>query len=214
MAAAYLLAPVRSPPFAFVKSRAATTTLRAVRGKRPCRLHAKPSRNARVRESAYRADSRQAKTSSVVDVAPLSLRHCLFSLCRPVRVPSWQPLLTSHADLDKTESVSECLDNRRLSPVTSFFMPTKRLPTSPRKQRTDAQRNRQRILEVAKEAFTRYGANTSLDDIAKDARGRSGNPVPSLWDARCPSRSVYYHTEVDKAGRGRTLQALRKLPSR
>jgi AcrR family transcriptional regulator len=38
-----------------------------------------------------------------------------------------------------------------------------------RKPRTDAQRNRQRILEVAKEAFTRSGANASLDDIAKQA---------------------------------------------
>src|ERR1700746_115647 len=38
-----------------------------------------------------------------------------------------------------------------------------------RKPRTDAQRNRERILEVAKEAFTRSGANASLDDIAKDA---------------------------------------------
>jgi AcrR family transcriptional regulator len=33
----------------------------------------------------------------------------------------------------------------------------------------DAQRNRERILEVAKEAFTRLGANASLDDIARQA---------------------------------------------
>ena len=33
----------------------------------------------------------------------------------------------------------------------------------------DAQLNRERILEVAKEAFTRSGANASLDDIAKAA---------------------------------------------
>lgn len=39
----------------------------------------------------------------------------------------------------------------------------------PRKQRTDAQRNRERILEAAKDAFTRYGANASLDDIARQA---------------------------------------------
>jgi MFS family permease len=32
-----------------------------------------------------------------------------------------------------------------------------------------AQRNRERILEVAKGAFTPSGANTSLDDIAKQA---------------------------------------------
>jgi AcrR family transcriptional regulator len=39
-----------------------------------------------------------------------------------------------------------------------------------RKPRADAQRNRERILEVAKQSFTRCGADTSLDDIAKVAR--------------------------------------------
>lgn len=38
-----------------------------------------------------------------------------------------------------------------------------------RKPRADAQRNRGRILEVAKQAFTRSGADTCLDDIAKQA---------------------------------------------
>jgi AcrR family transcriptional regulator len=45
-------------------------------------------------------------------------------------------------------------------------MPTKRKQASARKPRSDAQRNRERILEAAKGAFTRSGANTSLDDIA------------------------------------------------
>ena len=35
-----------------------------------------------------------------------------------------------------------------------------------RKQRSDAQQNRERILVVAKEAFAKSGANASLDDIA------------------------------------------------
>jgi AcrR family transcriptional regulator len=48
-------------------------------------------------------------------------------------------------------------------------MPTKRTQPVRRKTRTDAQRNRDRILEVAKKEFTRSGANTSLDDIAKQA---------------------------------------------
>lgn len=39
-----------------------------------------------------------------------------------------------------------------------------------RKPRRDAERNRERVLEAAKEAFTRYGADASLDDIAKQAR--------------------------------------------
>lgn len=38
-----------------------------------------------------------------------------------------------------------------------------------RKPRADAQRNRERILEVAKLAFTRTGADISLDDVAKQA---------------------------------------------
>jgi len=48
-------------------------------------------------------------------------------------------------------------------------MTKKRSPSDGRKPRADAQRNRERILEVAKQAFTRSGADTSLDDIAKQA---------------------------------------------
>ena len=45
-------------------------------------------------------------------------------------------------------------------------MSKKKLPTPlpARKPRADAQRNRERILEVAKEVFTRDGAAASLDD--------------------------------------------------
>ncbi len=43
------------------------------------------------------------------------------------------------------------------------------LPSRLPKLRADAQRNRERILEVAREAFTRSGADASLDDIAKQA---------------------------------------------
>ncbi len=43
------------------------------------------------------------------------------------------------------------------------------LPSKLPKLRADAQRNRERILEVAREAFTRSGADASLDDIAKQA---------------------------------------------
>jgi AcrR family transcriptional regulator len=46
---------------------------------------------------------------------------------------------------------------------------TKKRSEPPRKARADAERNRERILEVAKRAFARDGANTSLDDIAKQA---------------------------------------------
>lgn len=48
-------------------------------------------------------------------------------------------------------------------------MAKKRAPVGGRKPRADAQRNRERILEMAKQAFARYGANASLDDIAGQA---------------------------------------------
>ena len=38
-----------------------------------------------------------------------------------------------------------------------------------RRPRVDAQRNRERILEVAREAFTRHGPEATLDDIARRA---------------------------------------------
>ena len=49
-------------------------------------------------------------------------------------------------------------------------MTEKRSPSGGRKPRADAQRNRERILEVAKQAFTQSGADASLDDIAKEAK--------------------------------------------
>jgi AcrR family transcriptional regulator len=48
-------------------------------------------------------------------------------------------------------------------------MPPKHSPPPRRKQRSDAQQNRERILLVAREAFTQSGSKASLDDIAKQA---------------------------------------------
>jgi AcrR family transcriptional regulator len=45
----------------------------------------------------------------------------------------------------------------------------KKTKTGGRKPRADAQRNRERILEVAKLAFTRTGADISLDEVAKQS---------------------------------------------
>jgi AcrR family transcriptional regulator len=50
-----------------------------------------------------------------------------------------------------------------------FLMPTKARESSDRKPRADAQRNRERVLKVAKQEFTRSGANASLEEIAKKA---------------------------------------------
>jgi hypothetical protein len=44
---------------------------------------------------------------------------------------------------------------------------TKKRSSDSRKTRADAQRNREHILEVAKQAFTRSGTATSLDDIQR-----------------------------------------------
>jgi len=48
-------------------------------------------------------------------------------------------------------------------------MTAKRSPSIERKQRSDAQQNRERILAVARKAFTKSGANASLEDVAKQA---------------------------------------------
>jgi AcrR family transcriptional regulator len=61
----------------------------------------------------------------------------------------------------------------------------------------DAQRNRERIVEVAKGAFTRLGANASLDDIAKQA-----GVGPGTLYRHFPTRDVLieavYRAEVEK----------------
>jgi AcrR family transcriptional regulator len=76
-------------------------------------------------------------------------------------------------------------------------MPTKSAQPSRRKPRADAQRNRERILEVAKEAFTRSGANTSLDDIAKQADVGPGT-LYRHFPTRDELLEAVYRTEVEK----------------
>ena len=68
---------------------------------------------------------------------------------------------------------------------------------APRKPRTDAQRNRERILEVAKGAFTRSGANASLDDIAKEA-GIGAGTLYRHFPTREALIEGVYRTEVEK----------------
>jgi len=66
-----------------------------------------------------------------------------------------------------------------------------------RKPRTDALRNRERILEVAKEAFTRHGANASLDDIAKQTGVGAGTLYRHLPTREALIEAVY-RSEVEK----------------
>ena len=74
---------------------------------------------------------------------------------------------------------------------------TRKPSKTARKPRTDALRNRERILEVAKAAFTRQGANASLEEIAKQAGVGAGTLYRHF-----PTRDVLiegvYRNEVEK----------------
>ena len=89
-------------------------------------------------------------------------------------------------------------------------MPKKHSQPAGRKPRSDAQQNRDRILEVAKAAFTRSGADASLDDIAKQA-GVGPGTLYRHFPTREALIEAVYHTEVEKlAAAQRELSA--KLP--
>jgi AcrR family transcriptional regulator len=76
-------------------------------------------------------------------------------------------------------------------------MATKRSQPAQRKPRADAQRNRARILEVAKKAFTRSGANVSLDDVAKQA-GIGAGTLYRHFPTRDALLEAVYRTEVER----------------
>jgi AcrR family transcriptional regulator len=68
---------------------------------------------------------------------------------------------------------------------------------SARKPRADAQRNRQRILEVAKQVFTRRGGESSMDEIAKRARIGPGT-LYRHFPNRDELLAAVYISEVEK----------------
>jgi AcrR family transcriptional regulator len=72
-----------------------------------------------------------------------------------------------------------------------------RSPSAGRKPRADAQRNRERILEVAKRAFTRSGASASLDDIAKEA-GVGPGTLYRHFPTREELLQAVYRSEMEK----------------
>jgi AcrR family transcriptional regulator len=80
---------------------------------------------------------------------------------------------------------------RTKRPVPAQSRPTQRKP------RADAERNRDRVLEVAKEAFTRSGADASLDDIAKQA-GVGAGTLYRHFPSREALIEAVYRTEVAK----------------
>jgi AcrR family transcriptional regulator len=76
-----------------------------------------------------------------------------------------------------------------------------------RKPRADAQRNRERILEVAKQEFTRSGANASLEDIAKKA-GVGPGTLYRHFPTREDLLVAVYRSQMEKlAAAERTLAA-------
>jgi AcrR family transcriptional regulator len=74
---------------------------------------------------------------------------------------------------------------------------TKKRSTTARKPRSDALRNRERILEVAKAAFTRQGANASLEEIAKQA-GVGAGTLYRHFPTRDELIEGVYRNEVEK----------------
>jgi AcrR family transcriptional regulator len=81
--------------------------------------------------------------------------------------------------------------------LTFFAMPSKQPQPAQRKPRADAQRNRNRILEVAKQAFTRSGANASLDDIASEA-GVGPGTLYRHFPTREELLQAVYRSEMEK----------------
>ncbi len=74
----------------------------------------------------------------------------------------------------------------------------KRLPPAPaRKPRADAERNRERILQVAKDVFTRDGAAASLDDIARQT-GIGPGTLYRHFPTRDALIEAVYRSEVER----------------
>jgi AcrR family transcriptional regulator len=84
-------------------------------------------------------------------------------------------------------------------------MTTKRSKSAVRKPRRtlrptlriDAQRNRDRVLDAARHAFTRLGADASLDDIAKQA-GVGAGTLYRHFPTRDELLKAVYRSEVEK----------------
>jgi AcrR family transcriptional regulator len=66
-----------------------------------------------------------------------------------------------------------------------------------RKPRADALRNRERILEFAKQAFTRSGANINLDELAREA-GVGPGTLYRHFPTRDALLEAVYRSEVEK----------------
>jgi len=83
-----------------------------------------------------------------------------------------------------------------MSPLTTVSVPTLRMLCRDHRDGTEGNR-RERILEVAKDAFTRSGANASLNDIAK-AAGVGAGTLYRHFPTRDALIEAVYRTEVEK----------------
>ena len=76
-------------------------------------------------------------------------------------------------------------------------MPTPVRKPAPRKPRADAQRNRERILEVAREVFTQSGGQINLDEVARQA-GVGPGTLYRHFPTRGALLEEVYRSEVEK----------------
>lgn len=90
-------------------------------------------------------------------------------------------------------------------------MPKKPTQSAPRKPRADAQRNRERILEVAKNAFTQSSGDINLDDVAKQA-GVGAGTLYRHFPTRDALLEAVYRTEVEKLAAAQRELAKTKPP--
>src|SRR5580698_9001087 len=90
-------------------------------------------------------------------------------------------------------------------------MVTKTPEITDRKPRADAQRNRERVLEMAKQEFTRVGANASLEDIAKKA-GVGPGTLYRHFPTREDLLVAVYRSEMEKLAAAERTLAESKSP--
>ena len=90
-------------------------------------------------------------------------------------------------------------------------MAKKRRLARPRKPRADAQRNRVRLLDVAARAFTRSGANASLEDIAKQA-GVGPGTLYRHFPTREALLQAVYRSELERLAIAERTFAQRMTP--
>ena len=83
-------------------------------------------------------------------------------------------------------------------------------PPSTRKPRSDGQRNRELIVQAAKEAFTANGAGTSLDDIAKKV-GVGAGTLYRHFRSREALLAAVYRADVERLADS-AEQLSRELP--